>query len=257
MLTRFSRPFLKRGFSCCFASWVALLFLVSSSFVCAQKGKVGEGEPYRVKEVTLGDERVKILIPKEFHDILPIPSRATTHVKRTIESNGLLKLLAYGVVESDLAIVLKDGTPELNQYLVIQTLTQNMAGKMPRKEFTEFKALLVSQQEALMKAAPKLMEEFTSGDEVLRKMELKVLNLIPLGVYDETKRSVCLAALGKMQGRHNGKPKTKVMVNAYAFALVQGKIIQCTVLKQFEKKGDIEDARQVAKRWASAQVAKE
>ena len=108
-----------------------------------------------------------------------------------------------------------------------------------------------------MKAAPKLVEEFTSADEVLRKMELKVMSLIPLGVYAETKQSLCLAALGKMQGLHNGKPRTKVMVNAFAFAFVQGKIIQCTVLKQFEKKGDIEATRQLAKRWASAQVGKE
>ena len=44
-------------------------------------------------------------------------------------------------------------------------------------------------------------------------------------------------------------------MNAYAFVLVKGKLLQFVALKQFEKKGDIEAARQMAKQWALAQVA--
>ncbi len=170
------------------------------------------------------------------------------------------RLLAEYASEHDLADILKGDYPELKRSCNAQSIRALEGITISSSMFEELKGTVRSDlQQAIEKAKPmirKLEEQvggFVSKDSGL-KTDLKIGEIIPLGVFAEDSRSISFSALTKIRlaTEEIGKPIEIVAIVAASTIHVNDRSVNLSCTSIYETKEDIRWTRERLMKWKEA-----
>lgn len=176
-----------------------------------------------------------------------------------VEQNLLPKtnrLLAVFGLEEVLADVLSDRFPKIGRHFSAQTERSLEVMTISPSLFAEFKPEMrnpiTAQLEIYREAAKEIENNAASAayaqTGILAK--LRIGETIPLGIFDETKESLCFSMLSKAQ--ISGIAGSYVTITACCVINVKDRLFYLYSSSPYREKADIEWARRSVQRWRDA-----
>jgi hypothetical protein len=179
---------------------------------------------------------------------------------------GADRLVATFSSESDLGDVLSDAFPALKRYFLVTSVRKVEGYKVTPILFADLKKILrgeidslVTKNQRTVALAPLEADASKALSKAVQSpVDVKVGELIPLGVFDETPESICFSAFGKIrydvrQGEHS--QVDRVCIVAGSEINVRQRVVTLTCCSTYNSELDIEWVRTQLKKWRDAVVA--
>lgn len=223
----------------------------------------GLARPGEINRVNVGGTWILLPAPEGFFRY-DGRSPKIDQYQNALASAGNNRLVATFGSESVLTDVLKNAFPSLDRYFAVQTVRDVEKDKMTESMFAEFKRMLRSQADALVRESSRQaaqMKDITSGalsKAVQTPAYLKLREMTSQGAFDETLDSICLCVIAKLQAgvvETGAEPVEKFAIIADCSVCVRQRLIELTYYSIYNSPKDIEWAQTHLKMWRDAVIA--
>ena len=173
------------------------------------------------------------------------------------------RLLASFGSEDDLAQTLKDTYPKLERNFNAQSVKKFEEVSVTSAGFTDLKTTLRTSMDSTRQKLGDMFAEIESSasstlsKDLQTRTDLKVGEMIPLGVFDETPDSISFSMLTKyrLTAEDRGKPVEGVSIVAACALNLRNRVINLYCTSDYRDKRDIEWARSNVKKWRDEVLA--
>lgn len=229
---------------------VALL-LLSAVTILFSVAAVEEPTTFRIANTS-----VRIPSPNGFYRYDGKDAQVDTIARRLVGNNRLLAAYSSG---KDLEQVLHGHYPKLERSFTAQTDPKLEAIEFDRELLSLLKDKLRHDfSDGLKSYGPTIKEVEADGSAAAalsqRLTALKLGEMIPLGIFDETPDSVCFSMIIKAQAVSGGpdQPPPYTGVSAVCMTRVDNRILSLGCGSQYRSKSDIMWARSSLQEWRNS-----
>ncbi len=194
--------------------------------------------------VTIGEANIKLPEPAGFVDPAPFSREGADNLRAMID-NQKERFVAAFFEQTDIDALKLGVMPDMARVFSVRTLRAFEAKKFEPGEVKDVKETLKRKHNERLKS----FETANAGRKLTAdQIDLKIGEMVPLGVFNETDNSVSIAYLT----RKANAPGSGHEVLAQTFIFLKGKNILVHTISAFRSNDDIVWARTAAIRWVTA-----
>lgn len=201
-----------------------------------------------LEEVVVGGTVVRIPTPERGY----LPTRRSAPALLAFSKSLItadVDLLELFVTTEDMARHLKEESPLLRRYMMVQVVRSVKATLFSNKDCATIKAGLKQQFGTIVEEQRDKISRILSSKSAVSDIGLP--NVVPLGFCHETASSLVVLMLAKITNRASPDPRPRVMVAAAGFCLVKGKLVQLNVYSRYGAREDIDWVNVAVGNWLS------
>ncbi|MEI7820799.1 MAG: hypothetical protein WCK55_07765 [Verrucomicrobiota bacterium] len=157
------------------------------------------------------------------------------------------RLLAAFGSEETLAEVLIDHIPKIERHFSAQSVRELESLDVPQAGFAEMRPGIRDAFTPQSGKYSSIIKELESNASSISSAVLKIGEMIPLRIFDDTKESICFSMLCKVQV--DTIPRSYVSIVAGAVVRVRNRIFYLYASVPYHDKADIEWARRSVQQW--------
>jgi hypothetical protein len=201
----------------------------------------------------IGSEAFSIPVPKNFVQV-PASEQMLTMLGQQITPPGN-RLLGYFVGAADLESFKRRREAEFDRYFLVQTPRGAEQGSLSGAQFAELRQIMRTQQAELFKRMESQMGELyrdmerNLSRETGTSIKLKVGDVAPLGVYEESERYLSFGMLSRVEAKAGEQAMARDVICVATVALARGKVILFYAYANRLGQQDVAWAREVSRLW--------
>lgn len=229
-----------------FQSLCLLLFLNSNSVTADTKNI----------QLDIGGVTIDVQAPNGFHEISSLSPETRQLVKTMMPPDN--RLLGVFVSEEDLGRIMKAEAPELSRYMSLQVFRKLENTTLSNRQFQQLANQLKEEQNTLLNKAKDKAGLLVEGaaenisKEYEISLEMRLGELVPLGMFFEQSNAVGFASLAKMEVEVEGEKFDEVVAGGMSFLLARGKLLYAYVYSTYETQDDVNWVRTKSKEWVNS-----
>jgi hypothetical protein len=211
-------------------------------------------EPGTTSPATIGLSLIEVPVPDGFVDASrALPALRQLGERLTPPGNRLLALL---IPQGDLAQARAGQPPQMQRYLMAQTLRQTENQTLSEADFAVVRKLLREQYQSLLKSATPTVQGLLdqSAREIGRDagvadLQLKIGDMRGLEVFDDQPGSISLLAATRYAVQAGEQSQDVPMAIGITTALLRGKVVYFYAYALFQSGDDLDWVRSVTRAW--------
>ncbi len=210
-------------------------------------------------QVNVGGVKIDVQAPTKFYEISKISPETRKIVEGFVPPTN--RLLAIFVSEEDLEKVTKGELPELNRYMLLQTYRKLETKNISTKQFQIVIKQIKEQQDTVFNKEKDKIDKLVDNaaeqisNEYDTSMEIKIGEIVPLGVFYEHPNAIGIAILSKVQVADEEEKLNYAITGAFSTILANGKILYAYTYSTYKNKEDINWVKSKSKEWANSIIS--
>jgi hypothetical protein len=242
-LARCSRPL---------AGWFSSVLLAWT--VCGSSWAAAPAQSAKPALVRLGGAEFSIPVPDGFVRVDGIHAGVDQALQASVPAGNVL-LACFGAMEELPSV--RQGQPPAGRTLSLQTLRSVPSAGMTLAEFQQVKQSIHTEMDQLIARHQDQLRalEKQEGERMSQQWkepaEYKIVNVAPLGVFDESEHSISFSLLSTRQIRMQGRPaplEFQVAISASTL-LLEGKVLYAYCVSPYQSPEDLRWTRERLGRW--------
>lgn len=167
------------------------------------------------------------------------------------------RLLAALLTNADIHLLAAGGTLKLDEYLVLQIPRSIENRAVSLTEFQPLRRGVRESQEAgQLRISPTVKRQLTEASRQMSdrsgsKITISVTEPIPLGVFEDTERSIGMTLLSKVSVTAHEARTDELMLSSSVVTVVRGKLLYINGACTFNSMADVSRCNSYAKAWLS------
>ena len=168
------------------------------------------------------------------------------------------RLLTVLLTDSDIRLISSGREPKLNSYFVLQVPRSTEGRVVTLGEFQSLRRGIREQQaSAQLEISPNVKLQLAEASRVTTqrtgaKIRIEVSSPIPMGVFEDTERSIGATFLSKWRAESGGTHSDDLMLSASVATIVRGKLLYLNGSCTFRSIEDVSTCNNLVKDWLSA-----
>jgi hypothetical protein len=208
---------------------------------------------------TIGGVSIKLPEPAGFANPgTEFPAAMTMLEAATPPTNRVLTVF---IPEVNLKSLRAGQELEMKRYFAVQSVRALEQTTLSQKDVEEFKGVLKNSQRELMNQMNKMKDSAVADAEKKLStalddptLTLKIGEILPRGVFNETPNSVSLAMLTRFSSIASGKPEDQLVAVVVTYVLVKNKLVLLGAYSQYTSQADIDWLVNASKLWAAEAI---
>lgn len=233
------------------AALVCALLLAVTPLAQADTGAGGAPSVYRV-----GARQIALPVPELFRDP-SVSAPALSAMGKTL-TPPFARFLAIYVPPAAVAHAKAGNEAAMERYYLVQSNRRFEAMTFSKSGFAQLKTQMRTQQAELIKLAamPALKEGMRDMSRKLaemakdRTMSMKVGDIHPLGVLDESDDMISFGSVMKLDVIKEGKPSQLVLANSTTLVRLKDKVIALYAYSDYRNDDDLAWVRSAGRTWS-------
>lgn len=228
-----------------------LALLIAFAFVATATAQV----PDQLMRVVVGGVTINVPAINGFQ--LPVgQGRSVSALVEPfiIPKNRLLTAL---LTNADMRLFVAGGTLKLDEYLVLQIPRSIENRAVSLAEFQPLRRGVRESQEAgQLRISPTVYRQLTEASRQMSdrsgsKITISITEPIPLGVFEDTERSIGMTLLSKVSATAHEARTDDLMLSSSVVTVVRGKLLYINGACTFNSMADVSRCNSYAKAWLS------
>jgi len=226
---------------------VFLSVLMQASFASSANFTIG-----------VGGTEISIPAPEGFHEISKLSSETRDHFETFTPPDN--RLLGVFLLEEDLGLLMKDETPDVRRYMLLQSYRKLEDYDLSRREFDELADSIKEQNNSLMQEVKREVESLLAAtseklsEEYQTSVAFQVSNSVPLGVFLERRNAIGYANLTKYETAIEDEVENSTMIMSISLLRLKNRLLYAYVYERYETQESIDWVRKTSTQWAKAML---
>lgn len=168
------------------------------------------------------------------------------------------RLLAALFTDKDLRLLAGGRDPEFHDYFVLQIPRSIEDRAVPLDEFQPLRRQIRElQKSAQIRISPTIKRKLAeaskqTSDRTGRKIKISITDPIPLGVFEDTERSIGTTFLSRVRDDANEGQTENLMLSSSVATIVRGKFLYLNGTCTFDSMNDLSRCNSQVSAWLSA-----
>ena len=212
--------------------------------------------PLAAKAYKIGDEDINIPAPEGFYEVTPEHGEISNFFD-SLSPKGTKRIASF-VSKEDIALIMMNGSPELNRYFQVMIENSRETDYLSPEDFAQLKVQEKEVNKSLSDEDIKnLLEDNVSN--IITSISnmsgadvgIKGVESVSLGVQEDGENYIIFPKLTKYE-ISSPPPQESIRflrVGARAVILMKGKVIHIMTTASYQSKEDLEWTQQIMKSW--------